>query len=220
MEEDNDDVFFQDDDVCILYPHVKRGILVFSRFTNPAVFKDGLFSGAELKRRNPNYGERSVYHDVIFFRAPFRYGDEGLLPLEAYYEDDVVNNFTAGGEDHLFVIRIDPDKTYVYSSEARVHDYSGKQSLLRASRKSLNQYIDVIDQNKLMLPPSPSGWIAEYNIVSGRKRYITMRQYKNTHGMLQMSTNYNNYTPAPIQRNSEFLVHLPVIPASIAVEII
>ena len=211
----DEEVFFQDDDVCILYPHVKRGILIFSKFTSEAVHKQGLLSGEEIRRRNPNHDNRSIHHDVIFFRAPFRYADENL-PLKAYYEDNLIANLTTKTTP-LFVIRIDPDQTYVYSSEARTHDFDNKMRLLRRSRKSLNQYMDVIEQNKVILPPSPYGWTAQYNIITGIKSYIAFQQHE-----YKFESVHNNgiYTSAPNNRNSEILVHIPVIPTSIAVEII
>ena len=221
----NDEVFFQDDDVCILYPQVKRGILVFSIFNVvdvPAVYEEGLVSAAEfISRKDPDFKNNAIYDndDAIYFKAPFTYTDDNSLSLETYYQDNVVDKFATKG-NNLFVIRIDPDKTYVYLPTIRTQVHNGKEQTSKPTRMTFNQYINIINQNNLVTQPV-GDWYPEYDKSTGFKHYIPAVEYNkkyNTGSTSVQSLKY--YTNVPPERKSVIVVHLPVIPTSIAVEII
>jgi len=78
----------------------------------------GLFSYIELIKRNINCEKRSHLHQTIFFRAPYKYAPENSSLID-YYDSNLLEHHSNLLEHHsnIFVIRIDPEKTYTYSSE-------------------------------------------------------------------------------------------------------
>jgi len=64
-----EDILYQDSDVCILKPDVKKGVLIFSNIANTSIYNDGLKTGKQLKKEGIDFG-RSMIHDYSFFRAP------------------------------------------------------------------------------------------------------------------------------------------------------
>jgi len=73
-----DDILYQDYDVCILKPDVKKGVLIFS---DKSIFEDGLKTGKQLKEEGIDFG-RSMIHNYSFFRAP-------ISETQSFFEPDV-----------------------------------------------------------------------------------------------------------------------------------
>ena len=143
-----EDILYQDSDVCILKPHVKKGILIWHRYQNPSsngidIPAVGLKSGAQLKKEGVDTG-RCNHHSCIFFRAPhikasnIDYTSFATEVRSSYY------SFVAE-EKNLMFIRVDPAQTNVYASEIRVSSYP---ETINQSKKTMLKYLDVIDQNK------------------------------------------------------------------------
>ena len=133
------DILFQDADVCILDPKSERGILVFTDSFRKGrdICDEGLFSYNELRKRHPELGllERGMRHpdhnDLIFFRAPY---NNVVSTFKSSY-DKTPEEMGAG----ITVIRIDPEKTFVYLSEARE---SSMTDDLAKKRTSMTKYLD------------------------------------------------------------------------------
>jgi hypothetical protein len=141
------DILYQDDLVCILRPNVKKGILIWTSYDQPkdsdSLCTLGLKTGKQLQKEGVNFG-RSIFHPYIFFRAPYVYSskiDYSTLETEIFssYGDDMKMN------SKVF-IRVDPDKTYTFSSEIRIHKYNDPYAL-QTSKKSLSEYLKIINEN-------------------------------------------------------------------------
>jgi hypothetical protein len=194
-----------------LHPESKRGIVVFSQFTQP---KDcnlciiGLKSGKQLK--NEGYPlERSIAHPYIFFRAPYCSQDQidrASVETEIYSSYGELSK-PMPGKGRVF-IRVDPDKTYVFSSEIRakfIPSYEIKYNSIRwheaienqlnLSRKLLTEYLKIIEDNKSVVSFNSNGYPV-YNLFSSRKIAYQGR------------IDYPLDT-TPINTNSEILVELP-----------
>jgi len=183
------DILYQDELVCILSPDVKKGIIIFSEFTQPAE-KDslcniGLKTGKQLQSEGVRFG-RSVYHPHIFFRAPFysRPIDYSIIDTEIY------SSYGDIDKNSKVFIRVDPDRTFVFSSEIRVHTESISE--LDKSKKTLTEYLRIIKENESLEIPFNK---TAYNLHSSRKEYRDSKSYP-----------YNHY---PIERNSEILIGIP-----------
>jgi hypothetical protein len=114
------DIMYQDDLVCILRPDVKKGIIVWTHFTQPAEMGSlcelGLKTGKQLEKEGIDFG-RSKIHPYIFFRAPYYSRDIDYTSVEteinsSYGEDQI-------GIKSRVYIRVDPSNTFVFSSEIR-----------------------------------------------------------------------------------------------------
>lgn len=205
-----EDILFEDEDVCILRPELKKGILIFHRFYNSVnlnsgdiICKEGLKSGKQLNNEDIKFG-RNIYHPYIFFRAPYYNNninyDSVEKEIESLYGSDFDKTSTS-------FIRVDPDKTFVYSSEIR----SGTQpERIYESRKSMREYLRILThnleyQNSNPINPSKHKWL--YNLISS--------EVKNT----PYDINYkkNELLPFPlsdenINTTSEVLVRMRHIP--------
>ena len=129
------DILFQDADVCILDPKSERGMLVFTDSFRKGrdICGEGLFSYNELRKRHPELGltERVMPHadhnDLIFFRAPY---NNDVSTFKSSY-DKTPEEMGPG----ITVIRIDPEKTFVYLSEARESPMTDDLAKTRTSMK-------------------------------------------------------------------------------------
>ena len=112
-----DDILFEDSDVCVLKPDVKKGVLIFSNYNQPAgtppLCEAGLKTGAQLKNEGVNFG-RSMIHNYIFFRAPYLSGPIDYTSIDTEITSSFGNSESA--EPSRVWIRIDPGRTSVYSS--------------------------------------------------------------------------------------------------------
>ncbi len=113
------DIMYQDDLVCILKPDVKKGIIIWSHYTQPqgmaSLCEFGLMTGEQLRLQGIEFG-RDKIHPYIFFRAPY-------FSREIDYSTPETEIRSSYGEN-LYLpskvfIRVDPNRTYVFSSEIR-----------------------------------------------------------------------------------------------------
>ena len=137
-----EDILYQDYDVCILKPDVKKGVLIFSVVYDKNIFKDGLKTGKQLKKEGIDFG-RSMIHNYSFFRAP-----TFLQPTENECSSLKV------------WIKVDPKQTFVYSSEIRAKfspqfafgtpEYLNTlEREVTKSRKLMIEYLQILEENSL-----------------------------------------------------------------------
>jgi len=114
------DIMYKDDLVCILSPDVEKGIIVWTDFNQPekmdSLCELGLKTGKQLEEEGIDFG-RTKIHPYIFFRAPYYSRDIDYKSVEteinsSYGEEQI------GRKSRAF-IRVDPDNTFVFSSEIR-----------------------------------------------------------------------------------------------------
>lgn len=118
----DDDIIYQDDYICLLKPDSEYGVEI-AHYSKYQVC-DGLYSYAGLVKYNkplPFHRKSHSNDDFIFFR-PSRNPD-----LEPYITT----------KDYEALVRVNPDKSYVYSSELWHHN----SYLYRNSRISLTDFI-------------------------------------------------------------------------------
>ena len=114
------DIVYQDDLVCILNPKVEKGIIIWSHYNQPPntinVCTSGLKSGKQLTDEGIDFG-RDKIHPYIFFRAPYFSNPINYDSVKS----EIVSSFgnELNNEPKVF-IRVDPDRTSVFSSEIRV----------------------------------------------------------------------------------------------------
>lgn len=158
QEVTQDDILYQDSDVCILKPDVKKGVLIFSNIANTNIYNDGLKTGKQLEKEGIDFG-RSMIHDYSFFRAPKMPG-----PI---IRDSVQSEITSLYDPNLNLsskvwIRIDPKRTFVYSSEIRAkfypqfrfgtHEYlENLEQEVSKSRKTMIEYFQNLQENSRIL---------------------------------------------------------------------
>ena len=206
-----EDILFQDADVCILKPHVKKGVLIFTNYSQPegkSLCEIGLKSGAQLQREGIDFG-RSMIHDYIFFRAPY-------VSNVSHYESidtEIESLFGEGANTTGKVwIRIDPSNTYVYSSEIRAKFFppfmfnsseylTALEREVRKSRKSMNDYLRILGENEL-LEVQPDKKVL-YNLFSSKAVLFG-----------KMAFPPYPYDSLNINRQSEVLVRVPHLPPS------
>lgn len=198
-----EDILYQDHDVCILKPDVKKRVLIFSAVYDKSIFKDGLKTGKQLKKEGIDFG-RSMIHNYSFFRAPtFLHPIIRESEIESFFESNV-NSCSS-----LKVwIRVDPKQTFVYSSEIRakfIPQFAfGTSEYLNAleqevtkSRKPMIEYFRILEENALVNANSDSLKKPFYNLFSSR-----VKMFPNTFNP-QYPWNSEN-----INRQSEVLVRL------------
>jgi hypothetical protein len=211
-----EDVLFQDSDVCILKPNVKKGILIFTDYTQPkdgkSLCESGLKTGAQLKQEGIEFGG-SVFHDYIFFRAPY-------FPNEIDYESiesEIESSFGEGMSEvrSRVWIRVDPQKTYVYSSEIRAkydpYESGGFEDkfassypplsievMIKNSRKTMTEYLRIIRENEKTLAGLKPDQRPFYNLYSSKVQLFPSKY------MLSYP-----WDDSPIHMNSEVLVRIP-----------
>jgi hypothetical protein len=158
LKEENDildsDIMYKDDNVSILYPNVKKGILIFTSYNNPEgkdLCIEGLKSGAQLRNEGIIFG-RKIYHPYIFFRAPFKYNND-FQYNKSTIDLDIINLGFKKDINQIF-IRVDPDHTYVYPSEVRAEFFSNNneiQSNLQKYKITLSKYLINLNTNRSKL---------------------------------------------------------------------
>ena len=134
------DILFQNNDICILKPDSPRGIVVFTRSKSTNICTEGILSYNELRLRHPELGLTDRYHhdlshdDLIFFRAPY---NSDTSTFETSY--DRISAKVDQYSPAIALIKIDPNNTFVYLSEARSE---GSYQDLLNSRISMRNYLD------------------------------------------------------------------------------
>jgi hypothetical protein len=145
--EEPDDIIYEDENVCILDPDSPRGVPVFHRSRSYSICTDKLYSYNGLRAAHPELGltnrSRQQYdpehYNYIFFRAPYYHSESNTF--EEYFgktPEDTVNEIK-NKPQALAVIRVDPEKTYIYFSQAR---YCGKDvSNIISTKTKLSTYL-------------------------------------------------------------------------------
>jgi hypothetical protein len=195
------DVLIETKMVCILKPKSKKGVLIWHRYgdaeNRSSIRKEGLKSGKYLNQEGVEFG-RIVQHPYIFFRAPFLSPEKinyksYKTELKSLYGDINRDNYYK----HIKCIRVDPDKTYVFSSEIRAAFSGDKQiSEINKSKRTLTEYLQMIKEYEKY--KCKNGMIPLWNLISGRMEYFPM-SYQEQYPL-------NRY---PLNRMSEILVDLP-----------
>ena len=198
------DIMYQDELVCILRPYVKKGIIVWTHYTQPpemdSLCKLGLKTGKQLESEGIKFGRRKI-HPYIFFRAPYYSRDIDYRSVET----EINSSYGEGqiGREPRVFIRVDPDKTFVFSSEIRARYHKDDEDdEINKSRKTLSEYLVRIKENVLV-----RGSI--YNLYNSNKYPDTMNAYlldKNPFDEAPKAI--YPYDEAPIERNSEILVSI------------
>ncbi len=198
------DIMYQDDLVCILRPNVKKGIIIWTNYTQPAGMDSlcnlGLKTGLQLKTEGVDFG-RSKIHPYIFFRAPYYSRDIDYTSVET----EINSSYGEGqiGIKPCVFIRVDPDKTFVFSSEIRdvfKHSiwYNKVENVIGNSKKTLSKYLQIINDNMIIkkaVKPDQKIW---YNLFSSEAVLFPNKNSPN-----EPFDNIN------IERNSEILVSIP-----------
>jgi hypothetical protein len=198
------DIMYKDDLVCILRPDVKKGIIVWTNYTQPSEMNSlcelGLKTGKQLKNEGVNFGRSKIY-PYIFFRAPYNSSEIDYTSVEteinsSYGEEEI------GIKSRVF-IRVDPDNTFVFSSEIRdvfKHSvwYGKAETMINNSKKTLSKYLEIISNNMKIIE----------NVKPDKKIWYNLF----TSAAVLFPTAANPTEPfddEPIERNSEILVSIP-----------
>jgi hypothetical protein len=204
----DDDIMYQDELICILKPEVKKGIIVWTNYyqqdSQDSMCNQGLKTGKQLHDEGIDFG-RSKVHPYIFFRAPYYKNDIDYTSIETEINSSYGDN--QFNEPKRAFIRVDPDRTYVFSSEIRTkyspqfkdnsqennNDMKGE---LNKSKKTLTKYLNIIDDNSKIIKEFNKNYL--YHLYSSRMVGFPIEGYQS------YPFNYN-----PINRNSEILVSIP-----------
>ena len=213
------DILFKTPDVCVLKPYIKKGVVLFHRFYSEnidlveLIKKDGLKSGKILHQEGFDFG-RSVYHNNIFFKAPFvspkkiNYSSV-YTELTSIYPDlfDSKHTIQSAPENYA-IVRVDPTQTYVFSSEIRALYYGDeKTKLLNQSRLKLTDYFDIIEKNGY--PNYNRNIKPMWHLINKQMYY-----FSNNVSLSKLFTEF------PIERNSEIIIERDVLKPEELVDII
>lgn len=197
MEITSEDIKYQDKYVCILHPHINKGVLVWHSYTKRDdinLHDDGIKSGLLLSREKINYN-RCTNYPYIFFRAP---------------EKKCTDIGEFSNNTSRIYIRVDPDKTFIFSSEIRVsylppfRYLSPEYELLMwnellKSKKTLREYFFIVDENDMVMGKNKDE-IFMYNLYTSRKCVIN-----NSSSFMNVAYPFNRYD---IKHHSEILVFI------------
>ena len=198
------DIMYQDDLVCILRPDVKKGIIIFSQYTRPPNTKSlsylGLKTGEQLKREGIEFGRHKI-NQYIFFRAPYYSRDINYTSVETEINSSYREQETEIPQRAY--IRVDPDKTFVFSSEIRdvfKHKvwYNNVEFQINNSKKTLSNYLDIIHSNMKIKESLKPGVKILYNLFSSKALLFPDR-----------ASPREPFDSEPIEINSEILVSIP-----------
>ena len=139
------DVFFQDEHVCILHPNAHRGLVIYHKMNHPEyvekISREGLsiYAGVNDKLR-------TVFHGCNFFRAPaYNHGPQPSHPTLQMVNANYAPTIKPNDIDTHFCIRIDPDHTFVYYSEAREKWFGTDK--WKGTKKSLREFQAIVPAN-------------------------------------------------------------------------
>lgn len=148
----DEDIMYKDEDVCILKPEIKKGIIIFSNHKSlKNINITGLKTGKKLHEEGISF-DRSIFHPYIFFRAPyFNNNLDGVL--RGWDTHELVRSYGNLNTENKAFIRVDPHTTYTYSSEIRdifkfPQNYRKVENIIKNSRKTLTDYLNIIKQNE------------------------------------------------------------------------
>ena len=196
------DIMYQDDLVCILRPYIKKGIIIWSNYTQPANMPSlltlGLKTGKKLKEEGVDFG-RSKIHPYIFFRAPYLSVDIDYSTIETEIISSFGQELLERNYETKVFIRVDPDKTFVFSSEIRVNFFNEADTKIFNSKKKLSEYLTIIKTNlEIETLESNKNNKILYNLLSSKAKIF-----------LNKTKPDKLFSKAPINRNSEILVSIP-----------
>jgi hypothetical protein len=203
-----DDVLYEDENVCILDPKSKRGVVIFTESKNWNICEEGLLSYNELRKRHPELGLKDRadhidpdHNDLIFFRAPY---NSDTSTFESSYDGKSSEKMLVTyRQDTIVTIRVDPERSFVFSSEIRAAGGSSEDRYvdLQSSRIKMTDYLKKIKGYSEMKSPNNSSII-----VSDLITYDTFPMV-DFNGIEEYPL-----SKIPIERNSEVVVKLPHIP--------
>lgn len=196
------DIMYQDDLVCILRPYIKKGIIIWSNYTQPpnmpSLLTLGLKTGKKLKEEGVEFG-RSKIHPYIFFRAPYLSADIDYSTIETEIISSFGKEILERNYETKVFIRVDPDKTFVFSSEIRVNFFNEADTKIFDSKKKLSEYLTIIKTNlEIETLESNKNNKILYNLLSSKAKIF-----------LNKTKPDKLYSKAPINRNSEILISIP-----------
>jgi hypothetical protein len=190
---------YQDELVCILKPDDKKGIIILTNYKQPpnmySLCISGLKTGQQLSKEGVDFG-RSVTHPYIFFRAPYYSDNIDYTSVET----EITSSYGTGqiGIEKIVYIRVDPDKTFVFSSEIRPR-YNFNEISLYNSKKTLTNYLEIIKNNiEIEKTVVPNKEKIMYNLFTSKETLFPIK----ANPQLPFDDN-------PINRNSEILVSIP-----------
>jgi hypothetical protein len=196
------DIMYQDKLVCILKPEVKKGIIIWTHYAQPPNVESlctlGLKTGQQLQKEGVDFG-RNVQHPYIFFRAPYYSRKIDYSTPET----EIISSFgegTAIERSSKVFIRVDPDRTFVFSSEIRSIslDTAKTEYFINNSKKTLSKYLEIINKNLSI----------EQNVEEGQQIYYNL--YSSKASLFPSSRSPKIlFDPHPINENSEILVSIP-----------
>jgi len=222
------DIMYQDDLVCILRPVVKKGIIVWTHYTQPPEMKSlcelGLKTGKQLQSEGVDFG-RSKIHPYIFFRAPYYsraidYSTPETEIISSYGEGQI------GVEPRAF-IRVDPDKTFVFSSEIRAkipdvyfHMSDGhlitKRELNSTHSKFImphtdERYRELYDKYYNSEINKSKKTLSEYLVIIKENELRSELKIYNLYSSrkVALGSSIYPYNHEPIEKKSEILVSIP-----------
>lgn len=103
---------------------------------------EGLKTGQQLQKEDIKF-DRGVYHPYIFFCAPYY-----SRPIDYSTIDTEINSsFGYTNKNSKVFIRVDPDRTFVFSSEIRAQRPDSITELNK-SKKTLTRYLQIIKENE------------------------------------------------------------------------
>ena len=197
------DIMYEDDLVCILKPEVKKGIIIWTHFTQPEGMGNlcelGLKTGKRLREEGIDFG-KIIFHPYIFFRAPYYSKNIDYTSVET----EIISSYGKGqiGIEPSVFIRVDPDRTFVFSSEIRAKNPAD----IEKSKKTLSEYLRIIYTNSIiynkLFPLSITKKQPAYNLFSSELTPIENDGIKFTKLEYPLIN-------VPIERNSEILVSIP-----------
>jgi hypothetical protein len=236
-----EDVLYQDDLVCILKPNSRKGVMVYTLYNQPknsnSLCNLGLKTGKKLKDEGFSFVDGTTIHPHIFFRAPFYSPDKkDYSSIEA--EATALYGKGALQMSNRVWIRVDPDRTYVFSSEIRAkaplvkHDDKFIHNELQKSKKTITDYLVIIasNQRQVLTPPFNK---FKYHLHKSTKVPFIEINGGSTNGKIDWSSpsidsiNIPNLTKIafaapsveypfdtePIEKNSEILVSMDHLPS-------
>jgi hypothetical protein len=197
------DVMYRDQLVTVLKPNIKKGIVLMTRFKQP----EGMESLCNLGIKTSqalDFG-LSVYHSSIFVKDPYIFKAPYRSPDQINYdntEEEIISLYDKSvlNQNGVAFIRVDPDKTYVYSSNIRNINTIRERTfeMFEKSRKTLTEYLQIIKENTAIEVKNNPG--LKYNLLTSKASIFPSKLYK--------GFPWDNH---PINKFSEILVHVPFL---------
>jgi hypothetical protein len=152
----------------------------------------GLKTGKQLQSEGIDFG-RSKIHPYIFFRAPYYARDIDYSTPET----EIISSYGEKARKSRAFIRVDPDRTFVFSSEIRVK-WFGEEDMVNYSKKTLSKYLEIINDNiRVERRQLPKNTNLMYDLFSSKAQLVPD------------FIEEQQFDIYPINRNSEILVSIP-----------